>query len=517
MNIGEKIQRLRKESGLSQEALAERLGLSRQAVSKWESGSAIPSIDNLVELSRIFQVTVGELLSLEGAQSGPSVDRMKSGRPEPGFPEADPTGSNLSGSDLEAVGQAEPDQGTEPDQAESEQMEPGQVSAEKETGVSAQGPDVSSANELKQGDGHEPDHQSDHRPGEQPEEAVPLNGILTFLKEQEAERQSRERRTRLVAGILAGCLVIGIAGAGAAFYGRVNRLEDRISNLDGRIGMIDSSVSSQIGSITANLEEQLNQQTRIVADYSCEVTEVDLKNQTAAVRLSALPKEYTKGMTAIFTAASLGGEPVTVPGVLGNHNQFACELTVPLSNEIKLSLGLEKNGVLESQVLETLYDVKLRNQMEVDAVFLGAYTSFPKGPAADDIFDINGTFEINISPAYKDDSLSGYGPDADRYMSVDSRLVNWPVKCTVKIYVGDKVVKKYPVDLSDTFHIEKTDTVETGPTMEEMGMIERATFYQEIKDQHFKLNGAHSVHIAIETTDNYGIVTETTVLTEPDR
>lgn len=62
MTTGEKIAALRREKGLSQEALGEKLGLTRQAVSKWEADQAVPTMDNLVELSRLFGVPVDTLL-----------------------------------------------------------------------------------------------------------------------------------------------------------------------------------------------------------------------------------------------------------------------------------------------------------------------------------------------------------------------------------------------------------------------------------------------------------------------
>lgn len=62
MTTGEKIAALRHEKGMSQEALGEKLGLSRQAVSKWEADQAVPTMDNLVELSRLFGVPVDTLL-----------------------------------------------------------------------------------------------------------------------------------------------------------------------------------------------------------------------------------------------------------------------------------------------------------------------------------------------------------------------------------------------------------------------------------------------------------------------
>lgn len=63
MDLGDRIQMLRKQQGLSQEDLAARLGLSRQAIGKWESGNATPSIDNLLELASIFHTTADYLLT----------------------------------------------------------------------------------------------------------------------------------------------------------------------------------------------------------------------------------------------------------------------------------------------------------------------------------------------------------------------------------------------------------------------------------------------------------------------
>jgi len=62
MKFNEKLQRMRKEKGLSQEALAEMLNVSRQAISKWESGQSYPETDTLILVSEIFGVTVDSLL-----------------------------------------------------------------------------------------------------------------------------------------------------------------------------------------------------------------------------------------------------------------------------------------------------------------------------------------------------------------------------------------------------------------------------------------------------------------------
>jgi len=62
MQFYEKLQQLRKKCGFSQEDLAERLSVSRQAISKWESGSAYPEIEKLIQLSETFGVTLDSLM-----------------------------------------------------------------------------------------------------------------------------------------------------------------------------------------------------------------------------------------------------------------------------------------------------------------------------------------------------------------------------------------------------------------------------------------------------------------------
>ena len=66
MTLSEKIAYCRRRQGMSQEALAERLDVSRQAVSKWETGEAQPEIGKLRTLADVFHVTADWLLSDEG-------------------------------------------------------------------------------------------------------------------------------------------------------------------------------------------------------------------------------------------------------------------------------------------------------------------------------------------------------------------------------------------------------------------------------------------------------------------
>ena len=63
IEIANRLQKLRKENGYSQEELADKLGISRQAVSKWERAESSPDTDNLIVLARLYNISLDELLS----------------------------------------------------------------------------------------------------------------------------------------------------------------------------------------------------------------------------------------------------------------------------------------------------------------------------------------------------------------------------------------------------------------------------------------------------------------------
>lgn len=78
MTIEERIQELRKSKGLSQEQLAETLGVSRQAVSKWESGQSMPEVEKLLAMSSLFDVSTDYIL--KGEPDSPRHDKSNDGR-----------------------------------------------------------------------------------------------------------------------------------------------------------------------------------------------------------------------------------------------------------------------------------------------------------------------------------------------------------------------------------------------------------------------------------------------------
>ena len=79
LHFGKRISILRRKIGMSQTDLAEKLGVTSQAVSKWECGNAVPDVDMLLELSHLYKVTINEMLedidllcNLTGKETGHS-------------------------------------------------------------------------------------------------------------------------------------------------------------------------------------------------------------------------------------------------------------------------------------------------------------------------------------------------------------------------------------------------------------------------------------------------------------
>ena len=76
MEFNEKLQKLRKENNITQELLADKLNVSRQAVSKWESGTAYPDTEKLIQISKLFNISLDELIN-DNTEPNKSIQSKK--------------------------------------------------------------------------------------------------------------------------------------------------------------------------------------------------------------------------------------------------------------------------------------------------------------------------------------------------------------------------------------------------------------------------------------------------------
>ena len=289
MTIGERIAQKRKELGLSQEALGERMGVSRQSIYKWESDAALPEIEKLVKLGREFGVSVGWLLGEE-------------------------------------------------DEPEKRELTPEQLAMVEEIVgryLNARRAEEAPASEAGQ---------------------VP--------PDEEAPKQKRLRWLRAVS---AGLILLGAIATAANLSSRLDRVTQNYNNLQNSVNNISYDVHSQIGSIAGRVEEVLQRQNTLTAEQSAEVISTDYRTGTVTLSARALPRTFTEGMAAEFILES-NGESFTVPGELGPDHAFTAELTVPLSDDIPVSVVLITGKQRQTQLLDEFFSLYSDSFPEIDLI-----------------------------------------------------------------------------------------------------------------------------------------------------
>lgn len=270
MTIGQRVAQKRKELGLSQEALGDQLGVSRQSIYKWESDTTLPEIDKLIALSRLFGVSVGWLL---GVEEPPQTD-----------------GAENAGAD------------------------PGSV---PKTG-----------------------------PGELTE--AQLNMVEEIVGRYTAALpKPRRRRWPFV---LAGLVLIIAFSNLFQFLDTLRLQQESIFN---DISRVESSVNSQIGSISSQVEDILKAQNSLVADYGVEISSANLKENRVAFSVHALPKTYSEGMTVEFTVDNGTGGVACVPGDPAPDGGFTGTVACELTDSITISsVFTAADGTRSTQLLD---------------------------------------------------------------------------------------------------------------------------------------------------------------------
>lgn len=282
MTIGQRVGQKRKELGLSQEALGEQLGVSRQSIYKWESDSALPEIGKLIALSRLFGVSVGWLLGVEEPPQDDGADA-----------ESAPEAGELTEAQLRMVEE-----------------------------------------------------------------------IVARYTAALPKPPSRRRRKWLKAAVIAAalCLVGGLYSLSK----QLDRMDQQYGTLQNNITRVESTVNSQIGSISSRVEEILKAQNSLTADYGCEQTALDPAANTVFFRAWAVPKTYVEGMTAVFQTDS-GSGPVEVPAVLEPGQTFSAGLTAELTDSITVSVVfIAPDGTRSTQLLDQFYSLYSDTMPTVD-------------------------------------------------------------------------------------------------------------------------------------------------------
>ena len=324
MTIGQRIAELRRQNNLSQEALGEALGVTRQSISKWESDGALPEIEKLVAMSRLFGVSVGALLGVE---------------------------------------EETPAEGTEPGKTREEsELSEAQLRMVEE--LAARYTDALREETLRQEQARREDAQ------------------------KAAEKKKPGKKAILAGAFCVGLLLYGII----SLFSRLERLDNNYTNLSHSINNVTDSVNRQISGIAYQVENILNEQNALTADFGTSVAEVNAKEMTVSFDVYAVPKTYEAGMTVEFLAESDSGETHSAEGIEGANARFSGRITCPLTENsvITVSAAFMRGGVRETQVLDS-YDYIYQNvlpEISVTSFMLGrdAVPGVPFSLARENVF-----------------------------------------------------------------------------------------------------------------------------------
>lgn len=324
MTIGQRIAELRRQNNLSQEALGEALGVTRQSISKWESDGALPEIEKLVAMRRLFGVSVGALLGVE---------------------------------------EETPAEGTEPGKTRQEsELSEAQLRMVEE--IAARYTDALREETLRQEQARREDAQ------------------------KAAEKKKPGKKAILAGAFCAGLLLYGII----SLFSRLERLDNNYTNLSHSINNVTDSVNRQISGIAYQVENILNEQNALTADFGTSVAEVNAKEMTVSFDVYAVPKTYEAGMTVEFLAESDSGETHSAEGIEGANARFSGRITCPLTENsvITVSAAFMRGGVRETQVLDS-YDYIYQNvlpEISVTSFMLGrdAVPGVPFSLARENVF-----------------------------------------------------------------------------------------------------------------------------------
>lgn len=310
MTIHERIFTLRRAAGLSQETLAERVGVSRQAIGKWENGAALPGLDNLQALAAALGVSCDALLTGESGRMG--------GAGGEDAPEGGAAGNDAQGNARQCAASGDAACGN------AGAVFPGSAGAHDPAGAMAAAPTAA-----------------------EPTAA----GLRALLEAYQTAQQQAARRQRMLLASLAAVL-LALLCLGIFADARLGALAGRVDEVSGRMDGIDQRIDSRIGSIRTEIEESLSEAGRIVADFDWQYQ--TLSEDSIGLTLTAMPKSRRDGTAAVFSVVPPGGAAITAEAAPRADGVFTALLEIPLTEEYErfaVMAAFTTDGETQSQLL----------------------------------------------------------------------------------------------------------------------------------------------------------------------
>lgn len=282
----------------------------------------------------------------------------------------------------------------------------------------------------------------------------------------------KRRGSRMAAGAAAAAVVI----AGLLFAGRISRMQTQLDQLQGRVAGINSDISGQISSLAGQVRSILEEQDQPLARSDYQIIEMDLAGGTVTFQLSATPKEYHEGMTAVFSAAGTEFKTVSVPGEEEGGHTFSARLTCPLKDGISLSVGFNDGQTTLTRLLGQEWSLESDTQVEVVGHLNWSASGGSDGPRRLTALSLRASYVS--PPGYKD--VSGY-----QNVTI--------TEATFRLWKGDSLIWSAPwedVDKSQSASVEMEIPAD-GITLEDGEKLLLSLLYTDSggRTQEVELNG----------------------------
>ena len=380
MGLSEKILELRTTAGYSQDELARLLHVSNEGVSRWETGSARPTPDNLAALSRLFQVPLNALMGMAEESKAAEVERK-------------------------------------------------------------------------------------------------LNRELL-----------RITRSCHLAFVLAGVLFVGLAIGIWISAARITELNDQVTVLFSQISVLKNE--ALLSRRDAAPSTGWRAENSLVTHYAYQLERYDPKTGIMTLYISATPKVYEQGTTAVFAAAADGIQTVEVPGIIDSGNAFTCTLEVPAVDDLRLSIAFVQNGEAHTQFLETIVGLKENLQLRVWSVYDGEVNR------QGNTLTLPGEISVHTIPVN----------NAPGSNAVEHSLWSWPISGKVELLADGVVVKTVQIPIDDVF-------IESG-LIGEYSEFTEVTFSARFSSE-ISVPKSSKLDLAVTVIDNFDIAhTQTIPLSE---
>lgn len=246
--------------------------------------------------------------------------------------------------------------------------------------------------------------------------------------EEEQEKKLKEKKyvTRKEFYICFIILLVVIIRQGLVTRDRVEMEANQVSNA---VSMAEDRISGNISSIPRNIEQGIQDANNPIRKSNMEIVDVNIKEKSATIRMTASPKEYQDGMTMKFLVSCDGAEAVEVPAAAGNDRVFKAETEVPFCGVASATVHMKKGG---TEYIRSISDVYI--ETAVLPQFNGGWGGSIGWLANQDYVTFDGDITVDVN-------TPEWLMNRDKGASFDLKNEK------MEVYVDGKMVKTLPVEL----------------------------------------------------------------------